>query len=108
MPPWHEFVCFFTKTLIMDKSKFGNNQEQHLDEQYHNGQSDAEQLMHRHLHADEDALSEETLRNIKVDTHATAPHPAPESRSSDKNDDLDEDDTTGPDRIITPLDVLGG
>jgi hypothetical protein len=40
----------------MDKSRFGTNQEQHLDEQYHNGQSDAEQLMHRHLHANEDAL----------------------------------------------------
>ena len=77
-----------------------------MDEQYHNGQSDAEQLMHRHLHTDEDALDEETLRNIKVDTHATTPHPAPDSRS--ENDDPDEDDTAGPDRIITPLDVLGG
>jgi hypothetical protein len=91
----------------MDKSKFGNNQEQHLDEQYHNGQSDAEQLMHRHLHADEDALSEETLQNIKVDAHPTATHPAPGSRSSENNDP-GEDDKTGPDRVITPLDVLGG
>jgi hypothetical protein len=91
----------------MDKSRFGTNQEQHLDEQYHNGQSDAEQLMHRHLHANEDALDEETLRNIKVDTHTTTPHPAPENRSTE-SDDPDEDDTTGPGRIITPLDVLGG
>jgi hypothetical protein len=93
----------FLKTSDMDKSKFGNSQEDHLDKQYHNGQSEAEQLMHRHLHSNEDALSEETLRNIHVTPAATTPHPAPDAPYDD-----DTDDDLGPDRIITPLDVLGG
>lgn len=96
----------FPKTFFMEKSKFGTNQEAHLDPMYHNGQSDAEKLMHRHLQSG-DELTDKDLEGLKI-TKADGATETTTAVTTEKDEDSGSGESNGSDRIVTPLDVLGG
>lgn len=77
-----------------------------LDTNYQNGQSDAEQAMHRRLQSGE-ALTDEELKNIKLTPGATSTPPISQDaiEAVSKSNEPGSPDT---DRVVTPLDVLGG
>jgi hypothetical protein len=92
------------KNHVMERNKFGDSQEAHLNNAYHNGQSDVEKLMSRHLQAGDEPVPDEELKAVKVGKEDEAAQPTPKQQIDDTDDG--EDASSG--RYITPLDVLGG
>jgi len=84
----------------------GENRE--IDPFYENGQSDAEKLMSRHLQTPGHQVTDEDLKNIRIGHAAPLPAKADTDITAAENRTEEDTDQIGPDKLITPLNVLGG